>query len=97
MVGAVAEFIWALFAWLNYLYYCKCSLRFEAFWLDWVGISGKFGMNDVSMAVILGITFLVPLILLFTWRTRLNRSALFPGLLMLAEMLIILVMSGWAG
>lgn len=97
LLGAVAEFGWALFAWINYLYYCRCSLRFEAYWLNWLGISGKFGMNDFSMALTLVITFLIPLILLFTWKIRMKRPSLCFGLLFLLEILVILVATAVTG
>jgi len=97
LVGSLAEAGWALFAWINYLYYCKCSLRFEAFWLELMGIPGKFGMNDLSMALTLVMTFLVLLMILFTWKKEISRRGLLYGALFLVATLVILVAAGAAG
>ncbi|GEM_PF-1772030 len=97
LVGSMAEFGWAIFAGINYLYYCKCSLRFEAYWLELLDISGNFGMNNFSMALILVATFLAPLMILFTWTTKFRHPSLFFGLIFLAEMLVILMATYFAG
>ncbi len=97
LLGSMAEAGWAIFAWINYLYYCKCSLRFEAYWLEVLGISGKFDMNGLSMTLTLVITLLVPMIILFSWERRIRRRSLYLGIIFLIEMLVILVAAYYAG
>ncbi|MBN1198582.1 MAG: hypothetical protein JXA23_04450 [Bacteroidales bacterium] len=97
LAGSLLQLAWALFAWINYLWYCRCSLRFEAYWLESIGFSGTFGMNASAMAVILSITVLLPLFILFTWKRPFQRLSLIYGGMLLAETLVILVVTAVAG
>lgn len=97
LVGSLAEFGWAIFAWINYEHYCKCSLHFKAGWLDSLGISLQFGMDGVSLLLVMLTAFLVPLILLSSWNHSYRNPSAFYGLILLVEMAFMGVFTAFDG
>jgi NADH-quinone oxidoreductase subunit M len=95
--GSLAEFGWAVFSWVNFEHYCKCSLQFRAGWLEEYGISLQFGMDGISLMLVMLTTFLVPLIILSTWKHRYPRPSDFYGMIILMDMALVGVFTAFDG
>lgn len=87
--GSLAMFGIAVSAYIQYRYLCKCLLTAQTSWFDPIGIHLSFGMDGISMLLVLLTTFLVPVIIIFSLNSHTSRPPAFYGLIMLMEMALI--------
>lgn len=97
LAGSLAEFGWAIFAWINYAHYCKCSLQIKYDWLESLGISVQFGLDGLSLLLVMLTAFLIPLIILSSWNHTWHRPSAFYGLILLMEMAFMGVFTAFDG
>ncbi|TSA28069.1 MAG: NADH-quinone oxidoreductase subunit M [Bacteroidetes bacterium] len=97
LLGSLLEFGWAIFAWINYEHYCKCSLRVKIDWLESLGISLQLGMDGISILLVILTAFLIPLIILSSWNQSYTKPSAFYGLILLMEMAFMGVFTAFDG
>lgn len=85
LAGSLAESVWAVFAWITYARHCKCDLHVKYDWLGSLGISFQFGMDGLTLLLVMLTSFLVPLIILSSWHHTYHRPSAFYGLILLME------------
>jgi NADH-quinone oxidoreductase subunit M len=95
--GSVIEFILSLYALFIYQTQCHCQLVLEADWLSSLGIPLRFGIDGLSMLLVLLTTFLTPLIIFSTSRYKYKKSTSFYGLIHFIEMALIGVFTSLNG
>ncbi|MEI8004730.1 MAG: NADH-quinone oxidoreductase subunit M [Bacteroidota bacterium] len=82
---ALVEFGISIAALVQYFLYCHCHLLFRLDWLASYGISLKFGIDGLSMLMVLLTTFLVPIIIYTTFGQKIDRTASFYSLIFLMQ------------
>jgi NADH-quinone oxidoreductase subunit M len=97
VLGSVMEFIISLFALFQFTTQCNCHLLLFLGSLDPLGISLRFGLNGISLLLVLLTTFLIPLIILSTLQHKYRAPAVFYGLIMIMEMAFVGVFSSFDG
>jgi NADH-quinone oxidoreductase subunit M len=95
--GSAATFALAVSAFIQYKYFCHCLLSVQADWFDPFGISLSFGMDGVSLLLVLLTTFLVPVIILSSFSRKFSKPSAFYGLVMLMELALIGVFTSMDG
>ena len=95
--GSIVEFILSLYALFVYQTQCHCQLLFEIDWLNKLGITLRFGMDGLTLILVLLTTFLTPLIILSSFRHNYRRSSSFYGLILFMEMAFIGVFASLNG
>jgi len=97
LVASLAEFGVAVAAFIQYKTGCHCLLLFSANWLESLGVSLKFGMDGISLLMVMLTTFLLPLIILSSFGHSYARPSAFYGLILLMEMALIGVFTSFDG
>jgi NADH-quinone oxidoreductase subunit M len=97
LVGALSEFILMLAGVYVYATQCKCNLIFSIDWLQGLGVSLSFGMNGISLPLVVLTTFLVPLIVVSSFQVDYKIPSAFYGLIFLMEMAFIGVFTTFDG
>jgi NADH-quinone oxidoreductase subunit M len=95
--GSLATFGVAVAAYVQYRYFCICALEAHAGWFDPVGISLSFGMDGLSLLLVLLTTFLVPVIIISSFGKNYKSPSSFYGLILLMEMALIGVFTATDG
>ena len=97
LLGSLITFGWAVVAWVNYAHFCKCSVLFKTAWLAGSGVSLQFGMDGISMLLVMLTTFLVPVIIGSAWKHLYLKPAAFFGLILLLETAFLGVFTAFDG
>jgi len=97
LAGALAEFVLAVVAWIQYTTGCHCLLLMNPGWVPVMGISLKFGMDGMSLLLVMLTAFLVPVIVLSSWKQHYSRPATFYGMILLMEMALVGVFTAFDG
>ena len=95
--GSAIEFGVAVAAFIQYRYYCHCSLLFSADWLSTLGVNLRFGMDGISLLMVMLTTFLVPVVILASFRHQYRNPAAFYSLVLLMEMALVGVFTAFDG
>ncbi len=83
-------------AWL-FVTDCSCQWLINIGWIRDLGINLRFGMDGISLLLILLTTFLFPLIILFSWKHSYPKPSVFYGLVMIMELAFIGVFTAYNG
>ena len=83
--AALVEFGISIAALVQYFLYCHCQLLFRFDWLENYGISLKFGIDGLSMLMVLLTSFLVPIIIYSTFWQKIERPGSFYSLIILMQ------------
>ena len=89
LAGAVVEFGISVVAFIGYKTSGQYNLFYSADWLTSLGVSLKFGMNGISLLLVLLTTFLVPIIILASFNHSYSRPSAFFSLILFMEMALI--------
>ncbi len=88
--ASVIEFIIALAAFICYKNNPACHmLHFSHTWVQSLGISFSVDLDSISLLLVLLTTFLVPLIILSSYKTEYQNSHTFYGLILLMQMALV--------
>jgi NADH-quinone oxidoreductase subunit M len=97
LTGSMIEFGVAVAAFIQYRFFCHCNLLFQADWLSTLGVSLKFGMDGISLLMVMLTTFLLPVIILASFRNSYDKPAAFYSLILLMEMALVGVFTAFDG
>jgi NADH-quinone oxidoreductase subunit M len=95
--GALAEFIISLWGAYLYVTQCRCNLLLNLGWMEQFGVTLRFGMDGISLLMVLLTTFLIPLILLSSFQHDYKKPSAFYGLILLMEAAFIGVFTTFDG
>jgi NADH-quinone oxidoreductase subunit M len=97
LAGSVIEFGVAVAAYIQFRTSCHCNLLFTADWLATMGVSLKFGMDGISLLMVMLTTFLLPVIILASFNHSYSKPAAFYSLVLLMEMALVGVFTAFDG
>ena len=97
LAGSLAEFILSLCAVYIFLTKCHCNLLLMLGWLKELGITLAFGIDGISLLLVLLTTFLTPLVILASWNHDYRNPSGFYGLILLMEMAFVGVFTAFDG
>ncbi|MCW3075567.1 MAG: NADH-quinone oxidoreductase subunit [Bacteroidetes bacterium] len=87
---SVIEFILSLVAFVMYKNdHSCCQLRFDHAWVQSLGIHFSVGLDGISLLLVLLTTFLVPLIILSSYKNEYANPSSFYGLILLMQMALV--------
>ncbi|HPT10517.1 MAG TPA: NADH-quinone oxidoreductase subunit M [Bacteroidales bacterium] len=95
--GTLAELALAIAAFVQYKTSCHCNLLFSFDWLDTLGVSLKFGMDGITLLLVMLTALLVPIIVFSTFSHHYSSPASFYSLILLMEMALIGVFTAFDG
>lgn len=96
-LASVAMFFISLYgAWL-FITDCSCQWLINIKWINDLGINLRFGLDGISLLLILLTTFLFPLIIAFSFKHTYPRPAVFYSLVLFMEMAFIGVFTSFNG
>jgi NADH-quinone oxidoreductase subunit M len=91
--GSVLEFIISLYGLVIYTTQCHCQFILNIGWIDALHVNLRFGVDGISLLLVLLTTFLTPLIILASQVHAYKKPSAFYGLIMLMEFAFIGVFS----
>ncbi|MEI6172934.1 MAG: NADH-quinone oxidoreductase subunit M [Bacteroidota bacterium] len=97
LAGSLIEFGVGVAAFIQFKTSCHCNLLFSAGWIESLGVTLKFGMDGISLLLVMLTTFLLPVIILSSFRHSYQRPAAFYSLIFLMEMALIGVFTSFDG
>ena len=97
LAGSLAEFVISLWGVYLYVTQCRCNLLLNIGWMEQFGVTLRFGMDGISLLMVLLTTFLVPLVLLSSFQHDYKRPSAFYGLILLMEAAFIGVFTTFDG
>jgi NADH-quinone oxidoreductase subunit M len=97
LTGSVAVFLVSLTGLYLYTTQCHCLLQFNIGWMESLHISLRFGLDGISLLLVLLTTFLTPVIVLFSLGHNYRNPSAFYGLIFLMEMAFVGVFSAGDG
>jgi len=97
LAGSLSEWILSLVGLYIYLTQCHCLLLLNLPLIERLGISLRFGMDGISLLLVLLTTFLYPVIILNAWDHDYIRPPAFYGWILLLEMAFIGVFTAFNG
>jgi NADH-quinone oxidoreductase subunit M len=97
LAGSLIEFGVGVAAFIQYKTSCHCNLLFTTDWLATLGVSLKFGMDGISLLLVMLTTFLLPIIILASFNHAYSRPSAFYSLILLMEMALIGVFTSFDG
>ncbi len=89
LLASLLEFGIAVAAFVQFRIACHCQLTFSLPWLETLGVNLRFGMDGISLLMVMLTTFLVPLIILASFSHSYSRPSAFYGLILFMEMALI--------
>jgi NADH-quinone oxidoreductase subunit M len=95
--SSTVTFVLAVTAFVQFKYYCQCTLLAHADWFDPIGISLAFGMDGISLLLVLLTTLLVLVIILASLPRKFSKPSAFYGLVLLMEAALIGVFTSMDG
>jgi NADH-quinone oxidoreductase subunit M len=97
LAGSLAEFVISLWGVYLYVTQCRCNLLLTLGWMEQFGVTLRFGMDGISLLMVLLTTFLLPLILLSSFKHDYKKPSAFYGLVLLMEAAFIGVFTTYDG
>lgn len=97
LAGSLVEFGVAVAAFITYKTSCHCNLLVSVDWLSTLGVSLKFGMDGISLLLVMLTTFLVPVIILSSFNRSFKSPSAFYALILLMEMALVGVFTSFDG
>ncbi|MCX6249713.1 MAG: NADH-quinone oxidoreductase subunit M [Bacteroidetes bacterium] len=82
---SLVEFGLALYGLYLFVTTCHCQLQMEINWANSLGVTLRFGMDGISLLLVLLTTFLIPLIILSSFRHEYRNPYAFYALILLME------------
>lgn len=95
--GSLTGFATGIAAFVQYKVLCHCNLLFNADWFTPLGFSLRLGLDGISLLLVLMTVFLVPLIILSTFKHHYRNPSAFYGLILLMEMALTGVFAAYDG
>jgi NADH-quinone oxidoreductase subunit M len=95
--GSVIEFLVSLYGLFLYSTQCHCQFLLNIGWIASLHVNLRFGMDGISLLLVLLTTFLTPLIILSSLGHAYHKPSAFYGLILLMEMAFIGVFSAYDG
>ncbi|MFN6944617.1 MAG: NuoM family protein [Cytophagaceae bacterium] len=86
---AIAEFLLSVLAFVEYIPSSEAAFVLEYPWIPTLGISFSVGMDGISLLLVMLTTFLVPLIILSSFKTEYKNPSLFYGLILIMQSALI--------
>jgi NADH-quinone oxidoreductase subunit M len=93
IAGSVIEFGVSLYGLFLYTTQCHCQFNLNIGWIESLHANLRFGIDGISLLLVLLTTFLTPLIILSTLTHNYRKPSAFYGLIFLMEMAFIGVFS----
>src|ERR1035437_9129453 len=87
--AAIVEFIISIFALTQFQHNADVQFDFNTPWINSLGISFHVGIDGISMLMVLLTTFLVPIIILTSFKTEYENPAIFYSLILAMQMALI--------
>jgi len=97
LAGSLVEFILSLAALYIYMTRCHCNLLINIDWLGSMGVSLRFGMDGITILMVLLTAFLIPLIIISSFSHEYKAPSAFYGLIFLMEMAFVGVFTTFDG
>jgi NADH-quinone oxidoreductase subunit M len=97
MIASLTEFIISLLVFLNFRNSGVPESLFTLPWISSLGANFRFGMDGISLLLVLLTTFLTPVIIMTSYRFQSRRLNMFYGLILLMEMALIGVFTSQDG
>ena len=95
--GSVIEFLVSLYGLFLYSTQCHCQFLLNIGWIASLHVNLRFGVDGISLLLVLLTTFLTPLIILSSLGHATHKPSAFYGLILLMEMAFIGVFSAYDG
>jgi NADH-quinone oxidoreductase subunit M len=95
--GSVIEFLVSLYGLFLYSTQCHCQFLLNIGWIESLNVNLRFGVDGVSLLLVLLTTFLIPLIILSSIHHEYPKPSGFYGLILLMEMAFIGVFTAYDG
>ncbi|HVA97468.1 MAG TPA: NADH-quinone oxidoreductase subunit M [Bacteroidia bacterium] len=95
--ATIIEFLISLVAVFQFQYTANTQFLIDVTWIASLGIHFKVGMDGISLLLVMLTTFLVPLIVLSSFRTNYENPKAFYALLLLMQMALIGVFTSLDG
>jgi len=89
LLASVVEFAISIYALCNFNADATTQFGFNASWIASLGISFHVGIDGISLLMVLLTTFLVPVIILSSFKTNYKNPALFYALILSMQMALI--------
>lgn len=97
VAGSVIQFLISLYGLFLFTTKCNCNLLLYLGAAENLGISLRFGLDGISLLLVLLTTLLIPLIILSSFQHKYHNPSAFYGLIMLMEMAFVGVFSACDG
>jgi NADH-quinone oxidoreductase subunit M len=97
LAGSLIEAGVMVAAFIQFKTSCHCNLVFDPGWLQPMGISLKFGLDGISLLLVMLTTLLVPVIIVSTFSHTYSRPSAFYALVLFMEMALVGVFSASDG
>ncbi|MEI6456767.1 MAG: NADH-quinone oxidoreductase subunit M [bacterium] len=97
LLASVVEFGIAVAAFIQYKTSCHCQLLFSAGWIGTEGITLKFGMDGITLLLVMLTTLLTPVIIFSSFGHTYKRPSAFYGLILIMEMALVGVFTSLDG
>jgi NADH-quinone oxidoreductase subunit M len=97
ITGSVLEFLVSLYGLFLYSTQCHCQFLLNIGWIESLNVNLRFGVDGISLLLVLLTTFLVPLIILSSIGHEYPKPSGFYGLILLMEMAFIGVFTAYDG
>ena len=97
LIASLAEFGVAVAAFIQYQTSCHCQLTYSLGWIVSQGINLKFGMDGITLLLVMLTTLLVPVIILSSFGHSYRRPSAFYGLILVMEMALVGVFTALDG
>jgi NADH-quinone oxidoreductase subunit M len=89
LFASVVEFLISIYALSSFSRDASTQFEFNAHWVESLGISFHVGIDGISMLMLLLTTFLVPVIILSSFKTSYSNPGLFYALVLSMQMALI--------
>jgi len=97
VIASLTEFIISLFVFVNFRNSGVPESLFTLPWISSLGVNFRFGMDGISLLLVLLTTLLTPVIILSSYRFQSKRLNMFYGLILLMEMALVGVFTAQDG
>ncbi|HEY1041037.1 MAG TPA: NADH-quinone oxidoreductase subunit M [Bacteroidia bacterium] len=87
---SVVEFALSVFAWYQFKTEPGCKLLYlDCTWIESLGVNFAVGIDGLSLLMVLLTTFLVPIIILSSFKNEYEKAGTFYGLMLLMQMALV--------
>jgi len=97
LIASLVEFGIAVAAFIQYQTSCHCQLTYSLGWIMNQGITLKFGMDGITLLLVMLTTLVVPVIIFSSFGRSYRRPGVFYGLILIMEMALVGVFTALDG